>query len=122
MTQNNLAIAKAFYTAFGAKNLEVMEKYLHPDVHLTTPFAKLQGKEAYLEAAKNFMAFFNALTIRATFAEGDQAMIVYDLDCPAPIGKVPGAALMTFYEGLIIRNELFHDTSPWSQIMGELSA
>src|ERR1700678_3187041 len=117
MNQNNVAIAKAFYTAFGGKNVGDMEKYLHPDVQLITPFAKLQGKEAYFKAAKNFMAFFNALTIRATFSEGEQAMIVYDLDCPAPIGKVPGAALMTFQEGLITRNELFHDTNPWNKIM-----
>ncbi len=57
MTQNNVAIAKTFYAAFGEKNIGTMEKVLHPDVHLTTPFAKLQGKEAYLEAAQNFMAF-----------------------------------------------------------------
>ncbi len=68
------------------------------------------------------MTFFNALTIRTTFSEGDQAMIVYDLDCPAPIGKVSGAALITFQEGLLIKNELFHDTSPWRQVMGDLSA
>lgn len=122
MTQNNLAIAKAFYTAFGAKHLEAMEKFLHPDVQLITPFAKLQGREAYLEAAKNFIIFFNDLTLRTSFSEGDQAMIVYDLECSPPIGKVPGAALMSFDEGLIIKNELFHDTNPWSNVMGDLSA
>ncbi len=52
MTQNNLAIAKAFYRAFGAKNLEAMEKVLHPDVHLTTPFAKLQGRKPILRLQK----------------------------------------------------------------------
>ncbi len=122
MNQNNTAIAKAFYTAFGEKNSGVMEKYLHPDVHLITPLAKLQGKQAYLESVKNFTAFFNTLTIRATFGEGDQALVVYDLECPAPIGKAPGAALMTFQDGLIIRNELFHDTSPWIKLKDELLA
>lgn len=122
MNQNNLALATGFYTAMDENKIEIMEKYLHPDVELITPFAKLKGKEAYLEAAKGFMAFVNKLTIRAKFAEGDQAMVVYDLECPAPIGKVPGAALMTFQEGLIIRNELFHDTNPWSTVMDELSA
>ena len=122
MNQNNAAIAKIFYTIMGEKNVGAMEKYLHPDVQLITPFAKLQGKEVYLEAAKNFTVFFNALTIRATFSEEEQAMIVYDLDCPAPIGKISGAALMTFQDGLITRNELFHDTSPWSKVMDELTA
>ena len=67
MNQNNVAIAKAFYTAFGEKNIETMEKYVHPDYQLITPLAKLQGKEACLEAAKSFMPFFNRLTIRTTF-------------------------------------------------------
>lgn len=122
MNKNNVAIAQTFYTAFGEKNVGAMEKYLHPDVHLITPLSKLQGKEAYLEAVKNFMAFFKALSIRATFGEGDQALIVYDLECLSPIGKVPSAALMTFQEGLITRNELFHDTSLFNKIKDELLA
>jgi hypothetical protein len=122
MNQNNVSIAKTFYTAFGEKNVEAMEKYLHPDVHLITPLSKLQGKEVYLESAKTFMDFFKALTLRTAFGEGDQALVVYDLDCTGFIGKVPAAALMTFKEGLIIRNELFHDTSPWNQITDKLLA
>lgn len=117
-----MAIANTFYIAFGEKNIEAMEKYLHPDVRLITPLSKLQGKESYLEAAKNFMAFFNALSIRAIFGEGEQTVVVYDLDCPAPIGKTSAVALMTFQERLITRNELFHDTSPYAKIMDELSA
>lgn len=122
MNRNNVAIVQTFYTAFGEKNIGAMEKYMHPDIHLITPLSKLQGKEAYLEVVKTFINFFNALTIRATFGEGDQAIIVYDLDCPPPIGKVPAAALMTFQEGLIIRNELFHDTNPWNKVQDELLA
>ncbi|MBX9786410.1 MAG: nuclear transport factor 2 family protein [Alphaproteobacteria bacterium] len=122
MNQNNVAIANTFYTKFGEKNIETMEKYLHPDVQLITPLSTLQGKEAYLEAVKSFMAFFKALSIRAIFGEGDQTVVVYDLDCPGGIGKTSAVALMTFQKGLIIRNELFHDTSPYAKIMDELSA
>lgn len=122
MNQNNVAIAKTFYTAFGEKNIETMEKYLHPDVQLITPLSQLQGKEAYLEAVTNFMAFFKALTIRAAFGEEDQALIVYDLDCSPFIENASAAALMTFQDGLIIRNELFHDTSPFNKVMDDLSA
>jgi hypothetical protein len=122
MNQNNVALAKAFYTGFGEKNVGAMEKYLHPDVQLITPLSSLQGKEAYLEAAKNFMAFFKTLTIRTSLGEGDQALVIYDLECSTPTGKVPAAALMTFQEGLITRNELFHDTSPWNKIQDQLLA
>jgi hypothetical protein len=122
MKQTNVAIAETFYRAFGEKNVGAMEKYLRPDVQLITPLAKLEGNEAYLESVKNFTSFFNSLTIRTAFGEGDEVIVVYDLECPSPIGKVPGAALMTFSKGLIIKNELFHDTSPWNEVMGELIA
>ena len=122
MNQNNSVLAETFYKAMAEKNIKLMEKYLHPDVQLITPMANLQGKEAYLDAVANFTAFFKTLSIRATFGDRDQAVVVYDLDCPEPIGKMPGVALMTFKNGLITRNELFHDTSPFAKIMGDLSA
>jgi len=115
MNQNNATIAKAFYTSMSEKNIETMEKLVHPNVQFTAPLAKLQGKEAYLEALKGFTAFFKTLTIRALFGEGDQAVLIYDVDFSAPIGKVPSVALMTFQEGLIIRIELFYDARPFDK-------
>ena len=115
MTQNNLAIAETFYTAMSEKNVGIMEKYVHPDVQFSAPLAKLQGKDAYLEALKGFIAFFKTLTVRAKFAGGDQAMVVYDLDCPAPVGKFPSAALMTIEKGLITNIELFYDAWPFEK-------
>jgi hypothetical protein len=113
MNQNNLAIANAFYRAMSEKNIEAMEKYVHPDIQFTAPLAKLHGKEAYLEALKGFTAFLKTLTIRATFSDKDQAVVIYDVDCPASVEKLPSAALLTFYEGLIIMVELFYDARPF---------
>lgn len=109
MNQNNVAIAKIFYTAMSKKNVSAIEKYVHPEIQFSAPLAKLQGKDAYLEALKGFTAFFKALTIRATLGEGNQAVVIYDVDCPAPVGKLPSAALLTFEEGLIGKVELFYD-------------
>jgi hypothetical protein len=115
MNQNNVAIAKAFYTAMSEKKVSEMEKYLHPDVQFNAPLAKLEGKEAYLEALKEFTAFFKTLTIREKFGAGDQAMVVYDLECPVPIGKFSSAALMTLSKGLITKIELFYDARPFGK-------
>jgi ketosteroid isomerase-like protein len=109
MNQNNVAIAKAFYTAMSEKDVKAIEKYVHPDVQFSAPLAKLQGRDAYLEALKGFMAFFTMLTPRATFGEGDQVVVIYDVHCSAPVGKLPTAALMTFEEGLVTNIELFYD-------------
>jgi len=115
MNQNNVTIAKAFYTAMGEKKIEEMGKYLHPHIQFSAPLDKVEGKETYLETVKNFADFFKTVTIRATFGEGNQAMVIYDLGFPAPLGNVPSAALMTLSEGLITRIELFYDARPFEK-------
>ncbi len=115
MNQNNVAIAEAYYTAVGEKNLDDMEKYLHPDVQFISPFAELKSKASVLEAVTRFMTLFNTLTIRAKFDSNDQAVLVYDVDFPAPIGNIPTASLLTFQDKLIAKIELFFDGRPFEK-------
>ena len=111
METNNAAMAEEYYTLVGQKNAEGIKKYLHPDVELYGPLATLKGKEAVIEATSNFMNAFKSLTIRAKFGAGDQAMIVYDVDIPGIAKDFPGASLLSFRDGLIVRIELFYDAS-----------
>src|SRR5690348_2761309 len=107
MNQNSMAIAEAYYTAMGEKNMAGVEKYLHSDVQFIGPLDEMTGKGPVLEAIRKFVAIFKTLKIRAKFGSENQAMIVYDVDFPAPIGNLPGASLVTFQEGLITKIELF---------------
>lgn len=109
--ENNLALAEAYYTAMAEKDLVSLEKYLHPDVEFVGPIACVTGKENFLQTIKGFISFFKSLTIRSKFASGNQAMLAYDVDFPAPIGITRSAALMTFKNGLIKKIELFFDAS-----------
>lgn len=103
-------IAENYYIAMGRKDSTAVEKYLHPDVQFTGPVVSTKGKEAVLGAVKKFMSFFKALTIRAKFGSKDQAMIVYDVEFPSPIGNVASVAYLTFNEKNLITNiELFFD-------------
>ncbi|MFI5342725.1 MAG: nuclear transport factor 2 family protein [Chlamydiales bacterium] len=120
MSENNLDSATAYYQAMGNKNISVMEKLLHPEVRLISPLADITGKDAVLNSVKQFLTLFNKLTIRAKFGAGDQAMLAYDLDCPAPFEIIRGAALLTFEEGLIIRYELFYDARPFEKKREEI--
>lgn len=115
MNQKNIAIAEAYYVAVGEKNIAGIEKHLHPDVCFTAPFAKLSGKNAVLEAAKEFTKLFKTLTIRAKFGSEDQAMIVYDLDCPMLNGVVSAAVLMSLHDGFITKIEIFYDPRPFER-------
>lgn len=114
MDTQNASIAEAYYKAFAEKNMPEMEKYLNDDVQFVAPLDKVSGKRAVIEAARGFANFFKSLTIRAQFGSGTQAVIVYDLELPAPIGVFSSTALMTLHEGLITKIELFYDARPFS--------
>ncbi len=111
MEAKNLAQAEEYYKLIGGKNREEIKKYLHPDVEFLGPLATLKGKELVLEATNNFMNMFTSLTIRATFSAKEQAMIVYDIDIPQIANNFPGASLLTFRQGLIVKIQLFYDGS-----------
>jgi hypothetical protein len=108
---NTAARAEEYYKLVGEKNGEGIKKYLHPDVQFYGPLATLKGKDAVIGATSNFMKSFTSLTIRAKFGAKDQAMIVYDVDIPGIAKDFPGASLLTFCDGLIIRIQLFYDGS-----------
>lgn len=115
MTDSNLMRAVAYYEALGEKDVLHMAEYLSSDVQYIGPMAELEGKESVLEATEKMCSLFNTLTIRSKFSSENQAMLAYDLDCPAPVGKFRVAALMSFNEGLISKIELFYDSLPFQR-------
>lgn len=113
MNKNNMEIAKSYYTAMGKKNIQEFEQYLHPDVKVISPLIEKTGKEVVLEALKGFIAAFNTLMIRAAFDSPDQAILVIDVDYPAPIGNIRTASLISIQDALIVKIELFFDGRPF---------
>lgn len=104
------AVAVAYYTALGNKDMEEVKKYLHPDIQFSDPQESVVGREAVLKAAKGFTAIFKALTIHAKFGSENQAMIVYDVNIPGLSKNLRAASLLSFQEGLISNIELVYDT------------
>ncbi len=115
MSENNVAIAEAYYQAMGRKDLSSMEPYLDSKIHFIGPLSEVNDKDELIKATGRLFSLFNDLTIRAKLSSGDQAMIVYDLDCPQPIGKFRVASLMTFKNNLIKQIELFYDARPFDK-------
>lgn len=111
MQKNYTAQAEKYYTLVGEKNIEEVKKFLHPDVEFFGPLANLKGKEAVAQATYHFMNSFESLTIRAKFGEGDQAIVVYDVDIPGIAKEFPGASMLNFRDGLIVRIQLFYDSA-----------
>lgn len=109
--KNNIAIAVAYYTALGKKDLEEVKHYLHPHIHFTDPQEQVIGKETVLKAATGFSTIFKSLVIRAAFSDRDQAVIIYDVEIPNFANKnLRAASWLSFQEGLISKIELIYDT------------
>jgi hypothetical protein len=115
MTEKNVASALAYYKAMADKDPTGMARHLHPDVRLVTPMEELTGKEAVLAAVKPLLNLIKSIKVHAKFGSEDQAMLTYDMDFAEPIGVCRAAALMTFKDGLIVRNEIFFDARPFNK-------
>ncbi len=114
--ERNLISGEAYYNAMKHGDAENMAKYLHNDIRVVTPLGEVAGKQEVLEAARRLMTQIMDIEIKARFSSGEQAMLTYDLECSPPIGTVRTAALMTFKDGLIVRNELFFDPRPFEKV------
>lgn len=112
MQAKNVDIAEKYYTFMGEKNIEAIEKFLHPEVELLSPFALVEGKEAVLKASENYVTLFKKLNIRKKFGGENQAVLIQDLEIPGMEELFRAAVLITFQEELIIKIELFYDTAP----------
>lgn len=109
MFRNTLDVAETWYSAVQEKNFEKMSKCLHPEVQFKAPLREVKGKEAVLEASRDFALAIKGLKICSKFGSEDQAMLSYEVEFPAPVGKVPSAVLLSFKDGLIAKFELFFD-------------
>ena len=114
MKTNTTEITKAYYAALNKKDVDSIEKYVHPDIQLVSPLGKASGKEAFMESIAFFSSFLLTLKVYIILGSDDQAMSAYDVEFPEPIGLVPTAALLLFKDGLIAKIEIFFDPRPFA--------
>jgi len=111
MQKNHADLAFEYYTQVSGKKADEIKKYLHPEVEFSSPLMTLKGRDAVVEATRNFMKAFATLKIRTKLQSDDQAMIVYDSAISGISKSFPGASLLSFRDGLIVKIELFFDAS-----------
>lgn len=112
--EQNLAAAVAYFGGYDRKDPDAIARHLHPEVRYGAPLAQLTGKAAVVEGATRFAATLRSLTVRARFAAGDQVMLAYEVEAPAPVGTQPAAALLTFRDGLIAELRVYFDPRPFA--------
>jgi len=108
-------IAQEYLAALKHKDPDVIARLIHPDVHLKSPVADLNGSGASLTMCEKIFPQLEDVILRAKFASETQAMLVYDFVLKEPIGTTRTANLMTF-EGELIRSvELLFDARPFEK-------
>jgi ketosteroid isomerase-like protein len=114
-TQNNADVAVAYYMAMNDKDLDGMAQQLHANVELVSPMDHIRGKDKVLEAAEKLFKPVKSIEIYSKIFDADHVVLTYDMKFDEPIGNCRTAAVMTFRDGLIVRNELFFDTAPFKK-------
>ena len=120
--KDTTALAVAYYTALGEKNLEEVKRYLHPNISFTDPQEQVIGKEAVFQAASGFTTIFKSLTIRAKFGSENQAVIIYDVEILNFAKTLRAASILSFEEGLISKIDLIYDTRCFEEKKEEASS
>ncbi len=112
MHKNKIEHVQEYYKTGLRKDFVEMAKYLHPEVVFRAPLAKLDGQEAFVEAAKGFFGFLQSIEFRTAMEEDDKVMMTYHAFFPEPVGKFPTAIYVSFKDGLMKEVELYYDPRP----------
>jgi hypothetical protein len=120
MSQSNLDMAEAYYSAMGSGNDGKLRSLLHDDVKYVDPLWPLTGKNRVWPAAKKFSAAVKQLKLTEKSSTDDQVTLVYDVTFKKSDKPLRTVVLMTFGDGLIKQIELVYDTSQHMDICREI--
>ncbi len=108
-TSETLSVAKAYHQAWSTHDFANIERYLADDLQVEVPINSYAGKNDFLEAVKRTAEHTSRVDLLAEFADGDQAMLLYDMTLP--IGQLRVAEHFTISGGKIHRVRQIHDTA-----------
>ena len=101
MSQSDLALAEAYYSAMQSHDYDKIGSYLDNNVKYVDPNWPLTGKDKVFPVAKKFSDAVSQLKTVAKFSNDGQVMIVHDVFFKGSEAPLRSAALMTFSNGLI---------------------
>lgn len=104
-----LSVAKAYHRAWSTRDFANIGRYLADDLQVEVPINSYAGKSDFLEAVQRTAEQTSRVDLLAEFADGDQAMLLYDMTLP--IGQLRVAEHFTISDGEIHRVRQIHDTA-----------
>jgi SnoaL-like domain len=110
-TDDTLEIARSYHRAWTAeKDFATAAGLLAEDLRTDLPVNVYAGKEEFVEAITGFGGLIVSVETVAAVAEGNEAVLIYDLDMP-PLGVLRMAEQLTVVDGKITSIRQVHDTA-----------
>jgi hypothetical protein len=105
--------ALAYLDGWKRKDADNISGLLHPEVRLTGPMSRHQGRDAVMASFRSLFPALDDVALRHLLVDGEQAIAVYDFVCAEPFGSVRMADLIGFKNGLIHSIEMFFNPRPF---------
>jgi ketosteroid isomerase-like protein len=112
---NGGEILKQFYAAVVQRDFAAARKYLADDLAFIGLFETYPSADAYLKALTGLMQITIRLEVKKIIAEGDDAVIFFELQTKAPAeATVLVAEWHQFKDGKIVRAQSAFDARPYA--------
>jgi ketosteroid isomerase-like protein len=105
-----LAIVRAYHRGWTSKDFATATRLLAPDLVVEVPINEYPNADAFAKALSGFGALVERVALLAEFADGDEAMLLYDMEVER-LGTMRVAEHFTVKDGRIIRIRQIHDTA-----------
>jgi hypothetical protein len=110
MATDALRIVTDYHGHWTGRDFKAAAALLSPGLVVEVPVNEYPTAESFVEALVSFGSMTQAVALLAEFGDGDEAMLLYDMDV-AELGTMRVAEHFTVADGLIARIRQVHDTA-----------
>lgn len=122
MTKTNgkaLEIAHSYVKAIADRNVETIISISTEDVVCTSPIGKTIGLERFRAFHDGFARMIKNLTVLAIYGDGEQAVVVYDVETH-PVAHTVTAELIRVKNGKLASTDVIYDATPFAAYMATI--
>ena len=106
-----LDVVRRYHAGWTSKRFEEANDLLAPGLVVEVPINEYPNRESFVQALRVFGRLVTRVDIVAELGDGDQAMLLYDLEAEQ-LGALRVAEHFTVDSGRIVRLRQIHDTAP----------
>ena len=104
------AVVQAYHRGWTSKRFDESIRLLAPELRVEVPINDYPTRESFAQALASFGSMVDRVKLLADFAEGEEAMLLYDMDVRG-LGTMRVAEHFTVKGGRIARLRQIHDTA-----------